>query len=114
MNSALAVELGWGWLAAIKVAAVLAVMPVGALLYVHVFLFKAISHMQSRLGPMEAGPHGVLQAPVVLVSMLQKEDLIPERADRVVFKLAPFVVFASTFLLYVIIPTGPRLVAENL
>jgi NADH-quinone oxidoreductase subunit H len=114
MNSALAVELGWGWLAAIKVAAVLAVLPVGALLYVYFYLFKAVSHMQSRLGPMEAGPHGVLQAPVELVKFLQKEDLFPERSDRFVFGLAPFVVFVSTFLLYVVIPTGPRLVAENL
>ena len=110
----LAVEVGWGWLAAIKIIAVYAVVPVGALLYVYVFLFKMVSHMQSRLGPMEAGPHGVLQAPVELLKFLQKEDIFPERADRVVFALAPFVVFMSTFLLFVVIPTGPRLVAEDL
>ncbi|MBV8957330.1 MAG: NADH-quinone oxidoreductase subunit H [Actinobacteria bacterium] len=110
----MAVQIGWGWLAAIKVAAVLAVVPVGALLYVYFYLFKMVSHMQSRLGPMEAGPHGVLQAPVELLKFLQKEDLFPERADKFVFGAAPFVVFLSTFLLFVIIPTGPRLVAENL
>ncbi|MBV9936372.1 MAG: NADH-quinone oxidoreductase subunit H [Actinobacteria bacterium] len=110
----LAVQLGYGWLAAIKVVAVLAVVPVGALLYVYFYLFKMVSHMQSRLGPMEAGPHGVLQAPVELLKFLQKEDLFPERADKFVFGAAPFVVFLSTFLLFVIIPTGPRLVAENL
>jgi NADH-quinone oxidoreductase subunit H len=114
VNPALAVELGYGWLAAIKVAAVLAVVPVGALLYVYFYLFKMVSHMQSRLGPMEAGPHGVLQAPVELLKFLQKEDIFPDRADKFVFALAPFVVFMSTFLLFVIIPTGPRLVAENL
>jgi NADH-quinone oxidoreductase subunit H len=114
MNPALAVELGYGWLAAIKVLAVLAVVPVGALLYVYFYLFKMVSHMQSRLGPMEAGPHGVLQAPVELLKFLQKEDIFPDRADKFVFGLAPFVVFMSTFLLFVIIPTGPRLVAENL
>lgn len=110
----LAVELGWGWLAAIKIGAVLAIIPIGALLYVYVFLFKMVSHMQSRLGPMEAGPHGVLQAPVELLKFLQKEDIFPERADRVVFALAPFVVFMSTFMLFVVIPTGPRLIAEDL
>ena len=114
MTAVLAVQLGYGWLAAIKVVAVLAVVPVGALLYVYFYLFKMVSHMQSRLGPMEAGPHGVLQAPVELLKFLQKEDVFPERADRIVFGLAPFVVFVSTFLLFVIIPTGPRLVAENL
>ena len=99
---------------AIKILAVYAVVPVGALLYVYVFLFKMVSHMQSRLGPMEAGPHGVLQAPVELLKFLQKEDIFPARADRRVFALAPFVVFMSTFLLFVIIPAGPRLVAEDL
>jgi len=114
LTPVLAVQLGYGWLAAIKVVAVLAVVPVGALLYVYFYLFKMVSHMQSRLGPMEAGPHGVLQAPVELLKFLQKEDLFPERADKFVFGAAPFVVFLSTFLLFVIIPTGPRLVAENL
>ncbi|MDQ1374977.1 MAG: NADH-quinone oxidoreductase subunit [Actinomycetota bacterium] len=109
-----AVELGYGWITAIKIAAVYAAIPVGALLYVYVFLFKMVSHLQSRLGPMEAGPHGVLQAPVELLKFLQKEDIFPARADRRVFALAPFVVFMSTFLLFVVIPAGPRLVAENL
>jgi NADH-quinone oxidoreductase subunit H len=110
----LGVDLGYGWITAIKIAAVYAAVPVGALLYVYVFLFKMVSHMQSRLGPMEAGPHGVLQAPVELLKFLQKEDIVPERADKRVFYLAPFVVFMSTFLLFVVIPAGPRLVAENL
>jgi NADH-quinone oxidoreductase subunit H len=70
--------------------------------------------MQSRLGPMEAGPHGALQPVVEMVKFLQKEDIFPERADRVVFALAPFVVGLSTFLLYVVIPAGPRLVPEDL
>jgi NADH-quinone oxidoreductase subunit H len=109
-----AVELGYGWITAIKIAAVYAAIPVGALLYVYVFLFKMVSHLQSRLGPMEAGPHGVLQAPVELLKFLQKEDIFPARADRRVFALAPVVVFMSTFLLFVVIPAGPRLVAENL
>ncbi|MEY2566232.1 MAG: NADH-quinone oxidoreductase subunit [Actinomycetota bacterium] len=110
----LGVELGYGWITAIKIAAVYAAIPVGALLYVYVFLFKMVSHLQSRLGPMEAGPHGVLQAPVELLKFLQKEDIFPARADRRIFALAPFVVFMSTFLLFVVIPAGPRLVAENL
>ena len=110
----LAAEIGWGWLTAVKVLGVLVVIPVGALLYVYVFLFKMVSHMQSRLGPMEAGPHGTLQPVVEAVKFLQKEDIIPERADRTVFALAPFVVMVSTFLLFVVIPAGPRLVAEDL
>lgn len=112
MSSVLA--LGYGWETAIKVGAVLAVLPVGALIYVYVFLFKAVSHMQSRLGPMEAGPHGTLQPIAELIKFLQKEDITPERADRRVFALAPFIVLMSTFLLFIVIPAGPDLVAEDL
>ncbi|MDP1794104.1 MAG: NADH-quinone oxidoreductase subunit NuoH [Acidimicrobiales bacterium] len=99
---------------AIKIGAVFGVIPVGALVFTYVFLFKMMSHMQSRLGPMEAGPHGVLQPIVEMLKFLQKEDIYPERADRLVFKLAPFVVLASTFLLYVILPAGPDLIIEDL
>jgi NADH-quinone oxidoreductase subunit H len=99
---------------AIKLAATLGVIPVGALVFTYVFLFKMMSHMQSRLGPMEAGPHGVLQPVVEMLKFLQKEDIYPERADQLVFKLAPFVVLASTFLLYAVIPAGPGLIIEDL
>ena len=43
------------------------------------FLFKMMSYMQSRLGPMEAGPHGSMPAPRRGGKFLQKEDIIPER-----------------------------------
>ena len=70
--------------------------------------------MQSRLGPQEAGPHGPLQLLADGGKFLQKEDIVPERADRCVFKLAPLVVLMSTFLLYVVLPAGPHLVIANL
>jgi NADH-quinone oxidoreductase subunit H len=99
---------------AIKIGVVAAMTLVGPLIFVYVFLFKMMSHMQSRLGPMEAGPHGTLQPIVEAIKFLQKEDIAPERADRLVFKLAPFVVLASTFLLYAVVPAGPRLIVEDL
>ena len=54
--------------------------------FVYVFLFKMMSFMQSRLGPMEAGPHGSLQLLAEVGKFLQKEDIVPERADRRLFK----------------------------
>ncbi|MDE0269217.1 MAG: NADH-quinone oxidoreductase subunit H [Acidimicrobiaceae bacterium] len=77
----------------------------GTLVYVH--LFKLVSFMQSRLGPMEAGPYGSLQLLAETGKFLQKEDIIPRRADRFVFCTAPFVVLVSTFLLVVVLPAGP-------
>src|SRR5689334_24765032 len=98
----------------IKVVIVLGVIPFGALCFGYVFLLKMMSHMQRRLGPMEAGPHGTLQLVADGVKFIQKEDIMPARADKRVFALAPLVVLLSTFLLYVVVPAGPRLIVEDL
>lgn len=88
------------------VAGLLAVLlPAGTLVYLH--LFKMVSFMQSRLGPMEAGPYGSLQLLAEVGKSLQKEDIFPRKADRFVFAAAPFVVLVSTFLLVVVLPGGP-------
>ncbi|MHB8671716.1 MAG: complex I subunit 1/NuoH family protein, partial [Acidimicrobiales bacterium] len=109
-----AIHLAYWQLTLIKTAVVLGVIPTGAIILGYVFLMKMMAHMQSRLGPMDAGPHGTLQLIADGVKFIQKEDLIPERADRIVFAMAPLVVILSTFLLYVVVPAGPRLVVQNL
>jgi NADH-quinone oxidoreductase subunit H len=86
----------------------------GAGTFVIAFLFKMMSYMQSRLGPMEAGPHGSLQLLAEVGKFLQKEDITPERADRHLFNLAPYIVLASTFLLVVVMPFGPDAYFTNL
>jgi NADH-quinone oxidoreductase subunit H len=63
--------------------------------------------MQSRLGPMEAGPYGSMQLFAEVGKWLQKEDIHPARADKFLFKLAPLIVLASTFLLVAVVPFGP-------
>ena len=80
-------------------------IPAGTIVYV--FLFKMMSFMQSRLGPMEAGPYGSLQLVAEVGKWLQKEDTAPERADHSIFKLAPLIVLGSTFLLVAAVPFGP-------
>jgi NADH-quinone oxidoreductase subunit H len=80
-------------------------LPAGAVVYL--FLFKMMSFMQSRLGPMEAGPQGSMQLFAEVGKWLQKEDIYPARADKFIFKLAPLIVLASTFLLVVVVPFGP-------
>ena len=54
-------------------------IPAGTIVYL--YLFKAVSFMQSRLGPMEAGPYGSMQLFAEVGKFLQKEDLNP-RARR--------------------------------
>jgi len=91
----------------VRVVAALAVAILVAGTLVYVYLFKAVSFMQSRLGPMEAGPQGSMQLLAEVGKFLQKEDIYPTNADRVLFKAAPYVVFMSTFLLVLVIPFGP-------
>jgi NADH-quinone oxidoreductase subunit H len=80
-------------------------LPAGTIVYL--FLFKMMSFMQSRLGPMEAGPYGSMQLFAEVGKWLQKEDLHPAKADKHVFKMAPLIVIASTFLLVAVVPFGP-------
>jgi NADH-quinone oxidoreductase subunit H len=98
----------------LKVLVIAVVVPTTALILGIVFLFKVMSWMHNRLGPQEAGPKGLLQLLADGVKFLQKEDLIPDKADRFVFKTAPMVVLASTFLLYVALPAGPNVVVADM
>jgi NADH-quinone oxidoreductase subunit H len=87
-------------------------LPAGA--FVNLFLFKMSSFMQSRLGPMEAGPHGQLQLVAEVGKFVQKEDIVPTRADARLFKLAPYLIVASVLLVYLVVPFGPDAVFANL
>ena len=81
---------------------------------VYLYLFKFVSFMQSRLGPMEAGPYGSLQLLAEVGKWLQKEDITTENADKTVFRLAPANVLASTFVMFAVIPAGPSAVIADL
>src|ERR1700730_1567388 len=111
----LALNLGWGTTLAIKTIVILMVIPLGALILGYVFLMKMMSHMQSRLGPMDPGGfHGWYQLVGDGLKFLQKEDIMPADSDRRVFAAAPAVVVMSTFLVFLVIPMGPDLVVKNL
>jgi NADH-quinone oxidoreductase subunit H len=111
----IALEVGWGTTLAIKALIVLAIVPLTALILGYVFLLKMMSHMQSRLGPMDPGGfHGWYQLIGDGIKFMQKEDIMTKEADRRVFALAPAVVVLSTFLVFVVIPAGPRLVVAPL
>jgi NADH-quinone oxidoreductase subunit H len=87
-------------------------LPAGTLVYV--FLFKMMSFMQSRLGPMEAGPYGSMQLLAEVGKWIQKEDIVPWRADRRLFAIAPYVVVLSVFLILAAVPFGPDAWFTNL
>ncbi|MGA0117613.1 MAG: NADH-quinone oxidoreductase subunit NuoH [Ilumatobacteraceae bacterium] len=67
---------------------------------------KVIAGMQNRVGPNKAGPWGLLQTLADGTKLFFKEDLLPERSDRLVFRLAPYLALVPAFLAFAIIPLG--------
>jgi NADH-quinone oxidoreductase subunit H len=67
---------------------------------------KVISDMQSRIGPNRAGPFGIAQTMADGIKLFFKEDLLPDQADRFVFKLAPYLTIIPAFLSFAIVPIG--------
>ena len=78
----------------------------GAVVMMIWFERKVISDMQSRIGPNRAGPFGIMQTLADGIKLFFKEDLIPERSDRFVFKLAPYLTIIPAFLAFAIVPIG--------
>ncbi len=89
----------------IKVLVIFVVGLVGTMFMVW-FERKIVAGMQNRIGPNKAGPFGILQTLADGAKLFFKEDLIPDRADRWVFRLAPFLAFVPAFLVWSVIPLG--------
>ena len=70
---------------------------------------KAISDMQSRIGPQRWGPFGILQTLADGIKLFFKEDLVPAEADRFVFKLAPYLTLVPALITFSIVPIGGTL-----
>jgi NADH-quinone oxidoreductase subunit H len=67
---------------------------------------KAISDMQSRIGPNRWGPFGLLQTLADGIKLFFKEDILPAEADARVFKLAPYFSLVPALVTFGIVPVG--------
>lgn len=68
---------------------------------------KISAFMQDRLGPMEVGYYGILQTIADLLKLLQKEDIIPAKANKHLFKVAPLIIFVPIFTAFAALPLSP-------
>jgi NADH-quinone oxidoreductase subunit H len=68
---------------------------------------KVLAHMQARLGPMRTGWHGLLQPIADGIKFMMKEDIVPDKADKWVFRIAPLILLSMAFGAIVVIPFGP-------
>ena len=75
---------------------------------------KFIGRIQQRLGPMRTGPFGLLQPVADAIKLLSKEDLVPGRADKFLFWIAPLIVFVPAIVIWVSIPFTRDIVIQNL
>ena len=89
----------------VKAAITLGVVLLATMLMIW-FERKAISGLQNRIGPNRAGPFGILQTLADGLKVLLKEDLIPDRSDRIVFRLAPILTMVPAFITFGLIPLG--------
>src|SRR5262245_66042043 len=75
---------------------------------------KLIALMNQRIGPDRVGPWGTLLSTVHGLKVLAKEDFTPTGADRIVFTIAPVVVFLSTIMGLLVIPFAPGLFGQDM
>ncbi|MFM7293082.1 MAG: NADH-quinone oxidoreductase subunit NuoH [Planctomycetia bacterium] len=106
--------LAWSITALVTAALILNVIAGGALVFIWAER-KIAARIQDRLGPTRTGGRfGWLQSLADGIKLLAKEDLMPEGADGMLFRLAPYVSFCASFCAFIALPFAFDFVGQRL
>jgi len=90
-------------IASVKVIAVIVVLLTGCA-YSTYMERKVVAYMQHRIGPNQAGPFGLLQPIADAIKLLFKEDIVPDKVERLTYTLAPIISFVPAMLTFAVVP----------
>ncbi|MGH9202549.1 MAG: complex I subunit 1/NuoH family protein, partial [Vicinamibacterales bacterium] len=74
---------------------------------------RVVGLMQNRIGPNRVGPNGLLQPVADALKLLLKEAITTRNADKILFWLAPIVIFIPTIVIFAVIPFGEKMVLAD-
>jgi len=75
---------------------------------------KLSAFIQDRLGPTEVGKYGLLQTVADILKLIQKEIIVPAAADKVLFLMAPLIIFVAVYLGFAALPWAPGLIPAKI
>lgn len=102
--------LDWFGLAEIGVKSALLIFTLlTGFAYLTLFERRLLARIQTRVGPNRVGPWGLLQPAADGIKLIFKEEIIPDRADRPLFILAPIVTVIPALIILAVVPFGPDL-----
>jgi NADH-quinone oxidoreductase subunit H len=74
--------------------------------YLTLYERRALARIQARIGPNRAGPFGLLQPVADGIKLIFKEELIPAKADKLIFILAPVITVLPALIILAVVPVG--------
>ncbi len=107
-------NVSWGHLI-LFIVIIFAFLITGVMAFIYIER-RVVGRFQIRIGPNRAGPFGMLQPVADAIKILIKEDIIPDKADKVLHLLAPAIAFIPAIMIFAVIPfrDGALLVDLNI